>query len=965
MRKLYALLTGFLLTLVTPDVTAQNESANFISDVTGGNVHFTNTSTTNTNDTSLRRCQWQFGDGSSLLTYYNTDPNHVYTQSGTYQVCLKLLKRIVPTTVNGDTLMLVSYVCKPVVITVPDSCRVYFETGAVTNTLSGRVFKAIPWHNNQKKPESICWNFGDGHDTCINYNPNEPPPPNGYSVYHVYGQPGTYNVCLKIRYQGGCETYYCHTVQIAEQDSCTADFESPATSPAPLGKYFIAHPWHNQNKKPLKVCWNFGDGRDTCIQYSTTYTGAYAVYHLYSQPGVYNVCVNILYDRGCESKSCHEIKVSDEERCSADFQRLPITAYTSALHASFQALAWNSHNNKPAKICWSFGDGSDTCIEYSNTNTEPYTVNHNYADYGSYEVCIKIIYFGGCEAKNCKIIQTGRPDSCSADFERIPVLSTNNTLKVYYKALPWNNNYKKPARICWIFGDGTDTCISYLNLFTGTYAVAHTYQLPGLYEACVKIFYYGGCEAKKCKSVQIGERDSCSADFEKISVTASTPLTAGFRALPWNSNNRMPENICWSFGDSHDTCIKYNAIDQANYIITHTYTHAGLYNVCVRILYQGGCLVYKCKSLQIGEPADSCGADFEMGTIGTSPLTPHFTAIPHHNNNKKPAYICWRFGDGRDTCIQYDNTYPGPYGVNHTYNTPGQYEVCIRIVYNGGCEAKKCKLIIIPPVLHDTCAIKLFEITPSITSLVRGFYASLSSIPNRRPERICWYFGDGSDTCINIDPQSPLPDFIIRHTYPAPGVYKACVKVLFHEGCIAYDCREVVIRGTSNVCGGYMIDSLTAPRSFKFKGFSIHNPNDQVVSYRWTFGDGITDIGKEVTHTYFQGGDYEVCLYIKTQLGCETRICKKVRVPGNNEPALRLTPNPVITALHVAFFSTHTEQVSIKILNAMGVPIRAYIRNVTVGANNWDFDLAILLPGIYSFVVQSPNQLASAIFLKQ
>jgi hypothetical protein len=383
----------------------------------------------------------------------------------------------------------------------------------------------------------------------------------------------------------------------------------------------------------------------------------------------------------------------------------------------------------------------------------------------------------------------------------------------------------------------------------------------------------------------------------------------------------------------------------------------------VKIEYFGGCEARKCKEIRIGE-RDSCSADFERGpNPGTSPLTVGLKALPWNNNNRKPARVCWNFGDGRDTCINYPENYTGLYNVVHRYLQPGQYEVCVKIFYYGGCEARKCKTIVVspPPV---NCTVRLFEITPSITSLVRGFMAIPSSTPPSRPVRICWYFGDGEDTCIMIDPQQPLPNFLIRHTYPGPGLYRACVKVRFEGGCVAEDCKEVVIRSASNICGGFMIDSLMAPRTFKFKGFSIHAPNDEVISYRWTFGDGTSATGREVTHTYNQGGNYEVCLMIKTRLGCETRICKTVRVPGNNLPALQLTPNPVINVLNVAFLSTHTEQVNIKILNALGNQVRTFVRNVNVGPNNWNVDLSTLMPGVYSFIVQSPNQLASAIFIK-
>jgi hypothetical protein len=191
------------------------------------------------------------------------------------------------------------------------------------------------------------------------------------------------------------------------------------------------------------------------------------------------------------------------------------------------------------------------------------------------------------------------------------------------------------------------------------------------------------------------------------------------------------------------------------------------------------------------------------------------------------------------------------------------------------------------------------------------------------------------------------------------------VKIIFEGGCIASDCDEVVIRPTSNVCGGFMTDSLVSPRTFRFKAFAIHNPDDPVVGYRWTFGDGSSATGREVTHSYNAPGTYEVCLFIKTQRGCETKICKPLYVPGNTQTVLRLTPNPVVNVLHVLFYSTHTENVNIRIANASGVIVRNYVRSATTGANNWDFDLSTLTPGAYMLYVQSPNQLSSQLFIKQ
>jgi PKD repeat protein len=770
MRRFYTALALLTTSLFFMQANAQNEVANFTFTISGNTVHFTNTSNTAPGDTAMRRCLWLFGDGSSLLTHYSTNPTHTYAQYGTYNACLKLYKRIPVSTPTGDSLQLISSICKTFILQAPDSCTANFETLPVSSNLLQKIFIAQPWHNNNKRPERICWTFGDGTDTCIFYpNPTTTPPPNGYTVAHQYAQPGTYTVCVSIRYHGGCEAHYCKTIQVGPPDTCTAGFVVGPLSTTPLGKMFTAIPGHSNNKKPWKICWNFGDGRDTCIVYPTGYTG-------------------------------------------------------------------------------------------------PYTVHHNYNAPGQYNVCVKIFYIGGCEATYCQMVHVGSSGQCTADFERAPVTGTT-PLTVGLVAIPWHSSQNRPAYICWNFGDGRDTCIQYSNTYPGPYFVSHTYTAPGTYNVCVKIVYVGGCIAIKCKQVQVGQPDSCTADFERMPPIATTPLTVGLKALPW------------------------------------------------------------------------------------------------HSANKKPVKICWNFGDGRDTCITYPNSYTGPYTVVHTYTAPGQYNICVKIFYEGGCEAVKCKQATIG--IPETCSAQIYQVTPSITSLTRGLYVITSSSANRRIERICWKFGDGTDTCIVPTNTNPIPLHYISHTYPGPGVYHTCVRVLFAGGCVAESCIEVVIHSNVNACGGFFTDSV-AGRTGHFRAFSIRRPlNDPVIGYRWSFGNGVTANGQHVSHTYSQPGTYTVCLQMKTVRGCETRICNKVTVGGTNTPALILTPNPVVTVLNALFYSTHQETVTIKIINSSGAAVRTYTRNAVIGANNWSFDLTGLQTGIYNFIVQSPNQLASAIFIKQ
>ena len=164
--------------------------------------------------------------------------------------------------------------------------------------------------------------------------------------------------------------------------------------------------------------------------------------------------------------------MGEPDSCRADFERLPVSNSTSPLTVAYKALPWHNNNKKPSRICWTFGDNKDTCINYGGDYTGQYTVEHRYNHTGLYEVCVNILYYGGCEARKCKPIQVGKPDTCHADFERIPASATTNPLLTYFRALPQHNNNRKPARICWTFGDNKDTCINYVENYTGQYVVS-------------------------------------------------------------------------------------------------------------------------------------------------------------------------------------------------------------------------------------------------------------------------------------------------------------------------------------------------------------------------------------------------------------------------------------------------------------------------------------------------------------
>jgi PKD repeat protein len=417
----------------------------------------------------------------------------------------------------------------------------------------------------------------------------------------------------------------------------------------------------------------------------------------------------------------------------------------------------------------------------------------------------------------------------------------------------------------------------------------------------------------------------------------------------------------WSFGDGQ------SSTTGAKEGTEHLYATAGTYTVCLKIYKQVNndfvLSTQECKQVVIAASA-TCKADFSTEPVIATPLARKFIALPTNSLTKKPVKICWRFGDGKEECREYTTQSTGPYVADHTYATNGQYEVCVTIKYDGGCEAKMCKLVAVvsPPPLA-TCEMKFSELATSLTNAKRTFYASVMT--NRVAEKICWTYGDGKESCTLLTNPLAPQSLTTTHEYAAPGVYKVCAKVMYAGGCVADYCREVVIRTGTTSCGGYMTDSVTELRTVLFKGFGVQSAADHVINYRWTFGDGTTGSGAQTKHTYATGGNYEVCLTMVTDLGCETRICKRLAVAGNNEPTLKVSPNPVYNELHVTFRSNRAEMIVVSIYNANGLILKSYQRNAVVGLNTWGFDVSGLPPGIYSVVIRSPNQIANALFTKQ
>jgi len=640
---------------------------------------------------------------------------------------------------------------------------------------------------------------------------------------------------------------------------------------------------------------------------------------------------------------------------------------SGSLSKNFVVIPKHILGKKPVEICWKFHDGSqNVCKTYAATYTGTYSLEHKFSAAGNYQVCVTVKYEDGCESTKCEPVTISNSTTASCLAELKVESTTGSAFIKVFTAVPSHSSQKKPVKIVWKFGDGTgEVSQAYAATYTGTYKREHVYATAGQYEACIRIIYEDGCESRKCQLVTVSQHTIaavCEAGL-KIEPILAHPQGRKFIAIPHHSQGKKPVLINWKFGDGTEKEKPYAGTYTGTYVAEHIYPAAGQYEVCVRIKYEDGCEGRKCQLITIaGTSTLTCGAGLQIESLTSTGFGKKLIAVPSHYLQKKPIKIIWKFGDGTQEENTYPTTHTGPYVIEHTYTAAGQYEACVFIKYEDGCESRKCQTVSIGSnTIH--CEAHVAEVATSATNLERKFYVGLMS--NKTAEKICWDFGDGTKNCVTLSNPVHPESLLASHKYPAPGVYKVCAKVYYTGGCVVERCREVVINPlTSASCGGYFNFKFIDSKTIQLNGVGVHNSNDQVTSYTWHFGDGTTGTGKEVKHTYATGGNYKVCLTIKTASGCEATICKRISVEQQHSSQLILTPNPVTTVLHAQFHSTRTENVSIKIFSANGVVLKSFVKAAAVGQNNWSFEVGTLPSGVYSVVVQSSTQFATAIFFK-
>jgi PKD repeat protein len=144
------------------------------------------------------------------------------------------------------------------------------------------------------------------------------------------------------------------------------------------------------------------------------------------------------------------------------------------------------------------------------------------------------------------------------------------------------------------------------------------------------------------------------------------------------------------------------------------------------------------------------------------------------------------------------------------------------------------------------------------------------STPAGAIQSYSWEFGDGQ-TGTGV---------VISHTYTATGTYTVTLTVA-DANFQATDTTTATITAPNQAPTAVIETYLISKdgRSYRFDGSKSTDPDGQIVSYDWNFGDGNTGTGAVVEHHYMATGHYSATLTVTDDKGATGSASKEIQVP--------------------------------------------------------------------------------------
>jgi PKD repeat protein len=642
------------------------------------------------------------------------------------------------------------------------------------------------------------WEFGDGTTSNLLNPVHTFPAPGYYTVNLTIGALGTtcWDQETMILWVGDSTNNACQALFSTSQDPLTAG---------------LVHFLDQSIGNIETYTWDFGDNNVITV----TSPGNPSVSHQYNVLGTYNVCLTVQgADSLCASTFCTIVTVDTNfSQCQAGF------TYSAVPGAPQNTIQFIDQSISADSITWNwfFNDPTSGTNNTSNLQNPIFT----FGEAGTYNVCLTISGLN-CYDMFCYPVTVGQQQGCIADFEALPAPNTMSTF--LFNDISQGNIQSWT----WNFGDGTTQTVAFPN----NPDVTHSYQVPGVYNACLVIQGNDSlCSDTKCLTIYVNDTlPGCQAQFTFANVPGASPNVFQFTDASLYAGQ---VSWFWNFDDG-TVSTEQNPI--------HTFPAGPVidpYFVCLTIT-SGDSLCTSTICLPVFPQNQGCQADFEALPLPNTPLTINFV---DHSIGINIWLSTWDFGDGTiDTILS-----PGNPNISHTYQAPGFYNVCLTIQGDFGlCNSTYCETVAVYDSLPGCQSQYTYYADPTAGTENTLSFIDLSL---GNPTQWNWEFGDPASGQANVSTeQNPV------HVFSAPGTYYVCLTISGPD-CQSVWCGNVEV-GPVTFCVNYYTYSQIG-QSVNFQGYMVNGVSEL---YAWDFGDNQVGTGPNITHTYDSQGTYFVTL---------------------------------------------------------------------------------------------------------
>ena len=818
--------------------------------------------------------QWEFGDGSFGS---GINVSQEYAISGSYTVTLSVLDGSNPPTISTKVVNILSGAPSAVITSVNSVSKNELIT-----------FDASLSVDPNGQPLIYQWDFGDGTFAS------------GINVSHEYPASGSYVVSLSVLDGSNPPTITTKVISVLNQ-APTPIITSVDTVDKNVSMSFDASLSTDSNGDPLTYSWDFGDG-------SLAATSA-NVNHTYTKGGSYTVTLSV-NDGETSSSTSKIITVANQA---------PIVVLTSDdtidsnTNTVFDASLSTDPNNDALTYQWIFGDGRPM-----GTGA---TVSHTYTLSGTYNLTLNV-YDGETVTTVSKVITVINPAPIAVIVADDTV--NKNAVAVFDASLSSDPNGNQLI-YHWDFGDG------YSN---GGINITHAYKNSGTYTVTLTV---SDIEDSTSISKVITVLNQAPVPVitapDTINKNSFTLFDAELTTDP-NGDVISDSDYVWDFGDGTTvTGIR----------VSHTYATSGSYTINLTVndgessastskvinvlngspvavitgpnsvaknhiltldAYQssdanGDVLTYSWdvgdgRPLMTGASvsyAYSVSGNFTV-TLSvsdgeTSTTTSKIISVDNQaptatissadtvnrnegvlfnssfstDSNGDSLTYSWSFGDGTLTLVTTNTS------VNHVYASSGTYTVTLT-VSDGEASTITSKVI---TVLNPAPNI-VISAASSVNKSANAVYdASLSTDPNGDTLTYLWNFGDGT-TATGVT---------VNHTYASSGNYTLTLTLSDGElSVVGFKVITVLNQAPTVIITS--ADIVNKNVSSVFDASLSTDQNNDVLSYNWNFGDGVTATGVNVSHAYATSGSYTVTL--TTGDGESSAVTSKVITVINQAP---------------------------------------------------------------------------------